>query len=243
MFQTQIAHFTLQGPNRETNQDSMLAGRWVGGSLLAAVADGVGGHPGGDIASKAAVGVLGIGAPFVDDVGQPDFQAMFMTACSAIARQTAQDPAYAGMATTLSVCVIGGAGVRVGHVGDSRIYHLSGGDIRRVTKDQTVAQELADSAVITHAQAEHDFRANILSSVLSARADFELFEAAFDIAPGDRILLATDGVTKVLTEDMIRGIANEADGGDALVHAMRTAIEISGSADDATAICIEISAT
>ncbi|MEQ8665195.1 MAG: serine/threonine-protein phosphatase [Rhodospirillales bacterium] len=239
---TDIAHFTLKGPNRETNQDSMLAGRRIGDTLLVAVADGVGGQPGGDVASKSAVGVLGIGTPFVDSRGNPDFQAMFITACNAIARQASLMPENATMATTLSVCVIDGTRARVGHAGDSRIYHLAGGELRRVTRDQTVAQELADAAVITQAMVERDFRSNILNSVLSARGDFELFETTFDVAPGDRVLLATDGVTKVLCEDTIRDLVRDAPSIADLARALESAIRTNGLADDATAVCVGITA-
>lgn len=173
---------------RHSNQDRVLQPLAVGEHTLVAIADGVGGGPGGDVAAETALASLRAGAELELPVA-----ALFEAAAEAIAAAAAR-PALAGMATTLSLVVIEPGTLQIGHVGDTRIHLIRGGELTLLSEDQTLAAELARRGMIDAEEAEHDPRRNVLTSALGGGGGYTLQTASVPSAPGDRILLTTDGL-------------------------------------------------
>lgn len=190
------------GAHRAQNQDS--AGCSTG---YAFVADGVGGNAGGDVASWTVTHRLmstlrtAPTARFADD----ELRTALAVANADLALRTRREPDLTGMATTFSGVFCGTDGVRVLHVGDSRGYLLRDGAGRRVTHDDSFVQLLVDSGMLDPAEAAHHPRRNVILHCLSGdvadAAHVTLLQV--DARPGDRWLLATDGLTDYVPEEEV----------------------------------------
>lgn len=188
------------GNHRRSNQDS--AGCT---DAVAVVADGVGGHVGGDVASWTVVRRFLADLTAVDDVRTATISDLcdYVSAANAeLARRSERDPSLAGMGTTFTAVVCGEATVRLLHIGDSRAYLLRDGTGRRVSRDHSLVQLLLDSGEIEPSQAaDHPNRNVILRSLTGSAEDppgLQLREIA--ARPGDRWLLASDGLTDHVDE-------------------------------------------
>ncbi|PWJ55742.1 protein phosphatase [Quadrisphaera granulorum] len=185
---------------RASNQDSGFAG-----ARFIVVADGMGGHAGGDVASATAVAELmglddeahGAEAPqrLADAVAR---------AQTALLRRVAAEPALAGMGTTVTALLRAGERLVLAHLGDSRAYLLRDGALAQVTRDHTFVQRLVDEGRITAAEAEHHPQRNVILRVLgdvqsSPDPDLSVQEAHV----GDRWLLCSDGLPRVVSDETI----------------------------------------
>lgn len=187
--------------SRASNQDRVLLPRLASnGKFVAAIADGVGGAHGGDVAAQIAVDFLN------DHAGTGEsFERLFALIVDELRSEARKNTALDRMSTTLSAVSYSDAKIQVAHVGDCRIYHIRGSGLNTLTRDQTEVAELLRRGVISKSQARRYPRKNVLFSSLSARGDFELFEATAEIARGDRIILLTDGAyRKISKKDMVQ---------------------------------------
>ena len=172
---------------------------------LLVVADGMGGHQAGEVASRLAADTVSE-AYFhsADSTGiEKALEKAFRTANEKIFSLSASDPSYRGMGTTCTAIAIVGSQVFFGHAGDSRAYLLSGGVIRQVTEDHTYVQELVRAGEITGEEAAQHPKRNILTNAMgtkpSLRVDTGLFPQGFGFQ--DRILLCSDGLYDYLPDD------------------------------------------
>lgn len=237
MTNADVSNFSIKGPDRAENQDAIIGGLQVAGGVLFAVADGLGGQPAGDVASKAALVGLGLGLGIAR---KPDFKAGFKQAVTAIEEKTTAQPGTKGMATTISAVFIKDSRAHVGHVGDSRVYHIHRGHIEQITKDQTRAQQMVDACEMTPAEAQHDERRHMLYSVVSARGKYELEVDHFTVEPGDRILLVTDGVYELIDEAGLLELSDCSVEAQNMTEAAYLRINARGPVDDATVVCVDI---
>ncbi|MFN8583432.1 MAG: protein phosphatase 2C domain-containing protein [Gemmatimonadaceae bacterium] len=191
-----------------------------GGRLatIGMVADGVGGGRGGEEASRAAVQAL---ADYVTNMTQciytadPNIADQFVGVLQDAARRThevvvqraRETPALAGMATTLTLCIGVWPVLYVLHVGDSRCYQLVDGALSQLTKDQTLAQQLVDSGVLSQADAARTRLAHVLSSAIGGEAT--PLVTVHPIRPGAVTMLCTDGLTKHVSDARIRARLTE----------------------------------
>ena len=231
---------------REENQDVAMAlvldspSPSTGGEdFLLIVADGMGGEPAGDVASRIAADTLRdtLSVMPQGDLGQALKQA-YRKANDAIIEAGHAEPSYAGMGTTLTSALLHGRYATVANVGDSRAYLLRGAGLTQVTQDHTLVQEEAAKGRITAEAARRDPRRNILThSVGSAEKLDSKLPNIFELTllPGDRLLLCSDGLHDVLDEvDMQRLLLAE----DPAVAA-RSLVALAkerGTRDNATAV-------
>lgn len=212
---------SVTGAHRATNQDSAAAGPG-----FALVADGVGGHAGGDVASRAAAravtaAVAGTDVAACDDDG---LRGLVVQANAAVAER-GTDPRLAGLATTFTGLFVGPQDLRVAHVGDSRAYLVHGGEGRRVTHDDSYVQLLVDAGSLPPEDAWwHPQRNLLLHSLAGVPEDVEhLWLLHVDATPGDRWLLCSDGLTDYVPEDAVlatlAAAADVEDAADALIAA------------------------
>ena len=185
---------------REGNEDSGYAG-----PRLLAVADGMGGHAAGEVASSVTIEEL-VNVESVGTDGDP-LEALedAVTAANARIREmVAQDPARQGMGTTLTALFWNGQALALAHIGDSRAYLLRDGEMRLITHDHTFVQTLVDEGRITADEASvHPARSMILRT-LQGDADPELDLELIEVRGGDRILVCSDGLSGIVRDDTLR---------------------------------------
>ena len=198
VFQGSSAAISHTGKVRSNNQDSGYAG-----SNLFVVADGMGGHAGGDVASSLAIARLErLDQPY-DSTGSAEKalrDAISATAVELI--DTVQvRPELAGMGTTVSAMIMVDDYAVIAHIGDSRIYLYRDGALTQITTDHTFVQRLVDSGRITPEEARYHPRRSVLMRVLGDMdADPEIDTFIMPTQPGDRWLLCSDGLSGVVDD-------------------------------------------
>lgn len=230
-------YFSKQGKNK-LNQDSILQVKSENEIYLFAIADGMGGEKGGNIASNYSLNIV---QELFNDNNQISMKDLFKFTSEKLNRLAEILPEYSNMATTLTVCIIKDNIAYIGHVGDCRIYHLRDKGIMSRTKDQTEVQKLLDDKILTKSLAKNYHRKNILLSLLSTSVNYNLQEDTFDIMKGDRILLLSDGVYNVLKNKIyIRDLSIESLTINILLYKIKEAIEKEKIIDDYSCIGVEI---
>jgi PPM family protein phosphatase len=186
------------GLHREDNEDSAYAG-----ARLLAVADGMGGHAGGEVASAAVIEAL---QPLDTQVPAGELLSALdhavRRASSALRDRVRDDPSLRGMGTTLTALLWSGSQLGLVHIGDSRAYLVRDGEVFQITHDHTVVQALLDEGKITAGEAASHPQRSLLLRALgdgSSEPDLQLREAR----PGDRYLLCSDGLHEVAAADAI----------------------------------------
>ena len=178
---------------RSNNQDSGFAG-----PNLLVVADGMGGHAGGDVASSIAVATL---APlnedsFGSDDAVDELERALVEAREALVARTAAEPDLAGMGTTVTAIMRSGSKLAMAHMGDSRAYLLRDGELTQVTTDHTFVQHLVDTGKITAEEAEvHPQRSVVMRVLCDFGLDLRPDVSVREGRPGDRWLLCSDGLS------------------------------------------------
>lgn len=189
------------GPKRKRNEDRSLVRELDGGGLLAAVADGMGGSAGGDVAAQIAVDTLGV-LNLSGDTIEKSLVAAITEAGQAITKHAAKTPKLEGMGTTTTAAVVIGSKAYWAHVGDSRLYHLRGGILRQVSVDHSFLQTFLDDGSMTPEEAaKHPFR-HVLDQCVGC-SECAPDSGVLELLPGDVLLLATDGLHKVLSDKAI----------------------------------------
>jgi PPM family protein phosphatase len=222
------------GRVRKDNQDSGFAS-----PNLLVVADGVGGAARGDVASSTAVQALRrLDGPPPQDLLEALAGAVHR-AHDRIAELVEQNPEFDGTSTTVTAALFDGRQIGVAHVGDSRGYLLRDGTLSQLTKDHTFVQSLIDEGRITEDEARnHPHRNLILRAVDGVHdTDPDLFEV--ELAPGDRLLLCSDGASGVLPRDRLTDILSTGSVDYAAVELVRASLE-AGSSDNVTCVVADV---
>jgi PPM family protein phosphatase len=192
------------GKHRSSNQDSGYAGY-----QLFFVADGMGGHAGGDIASAIASQRVALTDSKYDTIEEAiaSLKTGVLEANSMLAATVGDHPELEGMGTTFSGMLIHQNQVITAHIGDSRIYRARGGEVTMITTDHTFVQKLVDMGRITPEEALVHPRRSVLMRVLGdVSADPEIDIAIHDCLPGDRWMLCSDGLTGAVPEGVMNRI-------------------------------------
>jgi serine/threonine protein phosphatase PrpC len=194
-----------RGRMREGNEDSFLAS-----GSLAAVADGMGGHLAGEVASAAATEQLRSledGAAWRGERSPADALRWAVTEANRHIREMASgDKSLEGMGTTITAVLADGDVIHLAHVGDSRAYLLRKGELSQLTEDHTLVQELVKQGKLRPEDAKRHPQGSIITRALGVEADVQVDTATFKIVPGDRLLLCTDGLTGVVDQATIRNV-------------------------------------
>lgn len=223
-----IDSFSFPGRNKP-NQDALFAKRYGKDCLALGIADGMGGKPGGNFASKIALQTI---ETQLDNNPEISIDEIFSQVKKSLVTESISFPAYGEMATTLSICLIKGEEVIVGHVGDCRIYQLRGNGIATRTTDQTEVQRLLDDGILPRHMAKDYPRRNILLSVMNATLEYTLQTNTFRIKPGDNIVLMSDGAYSLLSKSEIRDLCAQSDTTEAFKSSMLELIRSRPIKDD-----------
>ena len=222
------------GRVRTNNEDSAFAGR-----RLAAVADGIGGLPAGELASRIAITAL---APLEDiDSSDPliDLRGAIQAANRSISDIADADPATEGMGTTVTALPLAPTGLGLVHVGDSRAYLLRAGRLEQVTKDDTFVQSLVDEGVLSQADARVHPRRSLVTQAVQGHefiATYELLTAR----SGDRFLLCSDGLSDVVDDDEISAILAEHPDPYGCAASLVSAALAAGGPDNITVVVADV---
>lgn len=236
------------GRIRKNNEDAFLCEPALG---LYAVADGMGGHAGGEVASAMAMQSLRKSLAAVPDAGflaAPtlanrrvvlDFlRKAVLDANAEIFARAQSDPALRGMGCTLDVALVRGRSLFFAHVGDSRIYGLLGGTLYQLTEDHTFGQTLLSGGAMTVEEVQRHPQRNLLMRALGVYPKVDVDTAYLDIAPGDVFLLCSDGVHGLIdTAQIASALSKHAQ------FASRTLIDAAldaGGRDNATAVVLQV---
>ncbi|HEU4807742.1 MAG TPA: Stp1/IreP family PP2C-type Ser/Thr phosphatase, partial [Homoserinimonas sp.] len=225
------------GKIRANNQDSGYAG-----SNLFVVADGMGGHAGGDVASAIAIKrVVEVDKSFASPHdAEFALQSALLAANSLIAETVFEHPELTGMGTTVSAILRLDGKLAVAHIGDSRIYRFRSGRLEQITADHTFVQRLVDSGRITAEEAAVHPRRSVLMRVLGdVDASPEIDTAVIDTLPGDRWLLCSDGLSSYVSDDKITtALKSIADPDAAAGRLVKDALD-QGAPDNVTVVIVD----
>ena len=224
-----------RGLVRDRNEDAFLRLEDAG---VFAVADGMGGHPAGDVASRVAVDEVRSAIPAgLRDAGWA--AESVRNANRAILDRASREHAESGMGTTLSVLSIEPAGtVSIAHVGDTRVYLWRDGALRRLTRDATALQDAIEAGEVDPSRETGHPLGSMLTRVLGLDADVDPDEHTLDAAPGDLFLLCSDGICGVLDDAAIAEVLRgHPDPGEALAELVDRVTE-RGAPDNATGISV-----
>jgi len=224
------------GMVRAKNDDSAYAGKY-----LAVVADGMGGHAGGDVASASTVlDLVHLDRDGYNDDAGTHLADEIQTANSLLSELVHVNPKLAGMGTTVTALLLSEGRLAYAHIGDSRAYRLKDGIFEQMSTDHTFVQRMIDEGRMTPAEAEVHPHKNVLMRVLGdVDASPELDLKYFDAAVGERWLLCSDGLNFVrpeIVEEVVRHSRNLADCADTLIDLTLAA----GSPDNVTVVVFEV---
>lgn len=227
-----VAYSTDVGRVRDGNEDSLLVDEHLG---LFAVADGMGGHQGGEVASSTAIEALRAAVA----AGQRVDLAI-VSANGAVLKRASGDPRLTGMGTTLTAMhPLGGSRLLIGHVGDSRAYLLRRGNLERLTEDHSLVEELVREGRITREQADVHPQRNIVTRALGMEhVDVDVLP--IEVETGDRLLICSDGLTTMVRE---REVARLLGGDDDVQHIADRLVDEAvknGGEDNVTVVVIDV---
>jgi protein phosphatase len=218
------------GRVRERNEDSILVE-----PPLFVVADGMGGHRGGQVASRVALETI---ERLVAE-GRGSLPDHVRGANRAVWDRSVEDERLSGMGTTLTATRVDGAIALIAHVGDSRAYLLRDGELRQLTEDHTLVARMVKSGEITEAEAEVHPHKNVLTRALGTDEQVEVDEDTIALQDGDRLLLCSDGLTGMVTEDQIQAILENSEQPQQAADRLVKAANRAGGIDNISVVVLE----
>lgn len=217
---------------RERNEDGYLVQ-----DPLFVVADGMGGHRGGEVASKVALDSLAAAKPDTDGDALVDG---VRAANRAVHERAESDPQLSGMGTTLTAILAGAGVVHLAHVGDSRAYLLREGELRQVSEDHTVVEQLIQEGRLTPEEAEIHPHRSILTRALGVEEEVEVSAQTLRVEVGDRLLLCSDGLTTMVGQEEIADVLSKEKDPQKAADALVAAANEAGGVDNTTAIVVDV---
>ena len=238
-----------KGLVRKRNEDNHFVGQWLFRDekvYLWIVADGMGGHQAGDVASAMAINILvnHFEAVLRGQQGVPDFERAMtegiQQANADVFAMASRREDLAGMGTTLTAAFYYGANLVTGHIGDSRAYLLDGKDPRQITADHSLVAEMVKSGDLTAEEAEDHPHRNIITRALGTEDSVVVEVSTHQVSSGDWLLLCSDGLTDMVSKEEIAQIIHsqpsERDPANRLVSLAKER----GGHDNVTVILVQI---
>ena len=242
---------TDPGPVRENNEDNLLVDVDNG---LFVVADGMGGHASGEVASSIAVETvqdvllnahdpdetrLDRQALDEDDAIRERLRYAMNQASVRIRRVALDNPVHSGMGTTLTVLLLEEETAHFGHVGDSRLYLYRGDRIKRLTRDHTVVQQEIDAGRLTPELARIVPHKNILTQSVGYHGPVEPDTSTRPVMPGDVFVLCSDGLTDPLDDEALASICRDTPFEDLAEELVQQALQ-NGTEDNVTVVVVRV---
>jgi PPM family protein phosphatase len=228
------AHRTDTGRQRGANEDAYFAR-----APVFAVADGMGGAQAGEVASRIAAEAF---EPGNEGEVAPEayLRAVAESANARIHELAQRDSSHSGMGTTLTAALVNDDEISLAHVGDSRAYVYRDGELRRLTSDHSLVEELRRQGRLTEQQAEEHPQRSIITRALGPEDDVEVDTMTYPVRPGDVILLCSDGLTTMVPEERIAEILDAAPNLDAAVSRLVREANEAGGRDNITVVALRL---
>ncbi|HEU4642160.1 MAG TPA: Stp1/IreP family PP2C-type Ser/Thr phosphatase [Gemmatimonadaceae bacterium] len=238
----EVGQGTNTGMIRSGNEDSYFSDPEHG---LFVVADGMGGHAAGEVASDMAVRILAdelrvVGEITDEGAAGERVQRSLKHANLAIYQRTLTEIDKQGMGTTASVLILRGGRYLIGQVGDSRIYLLRDGQLRQLTKDHSYVQEQVDAGVLTPEQARYHPYSNVITRCVGAGQDVEPDLYQGEVHRGDTFLVASDGLTGMVDDRRLQQLLMARASAQRIVEALISEANGRGGLDNITAIVVRV---
>lgn len=237
---------TDTGKIRQHNEDDAGIFKGKDEFILAVVADGMGGHLAGDVASKMAVKAMGEKwneaetIPTAPSDCEKWLIEQILSVNSKIYDHAQAHEECQGMGTTIVCALFTGKTVSVAHIGDSRCYFLQDGDFVQVTEDHSLVNELVRTGEISREDAEHHPRKNVLTKALGTDQSVSIDTRSFDIEPGDKLLLCSDGLTNKVEGTELKDILQSDSAPQEKVNLLVDKANQNGGEDNITAVLLEL---
>jgi len=231
------------GMIRSGNEDNYAVNA-NGDRGLFVVADGMGGHAAGEVASEMAVQTLERELAGIKDLTESGTAERVMEALR-LANRTIHDRTLTevdkqGMGTTASVLLVAGGRYMIGQVGDSRVYLLRDGGLHQLTKDHSYVQEQVDAGFLTPEQARYHPYSNVITRCVGASPDVQPDIYQGDVRLGDLFLVASDGLTGMVDDRRLQMLLMSRAEPDRKVHALISEANGRGGLDNITAIVVQV---
>ena len=246
----ETASLTDLGRQRSNNEDSYLYWEpdcdeeFLRKGRLAVIADGMGGYEGGQEASRLAVETV---RQVYDHAFSADPQATLLEALESahqsIQRYAFEHPQFYGMGTTCTALAIVGRQLHFAHVGDSRLYHIRGETVSRLTRDHSYVGRLVESGIVRSEDAESHPQRHILTAALGSGRNVvpHAPDGPFLLEAGDRLVLCTDGLWGLVGDQELASIVKSAPPNEACFRLVKMALE-RGGPDNITVSVLRVSA-
>ncbi|AFI28259.1 MULTISPECIES: protein-serine/threonine phosphatase PrpC [Bacillus] len=237
---------TDTGKIRQHNEDDAGIFKGKDEFVLAVVADGMGGHLAGDVASKMAVKAMGEKWNEAETIPQAPSECekwlieQILSVNSKIYDHAQAHEECQGMGTTIVCALFTGKTVSVAHIGDSRCYLLQDDDFIQVTEDHSLVNELVRTGEISREDAEHHPRKNVLTKALGTDQSVSIDTRSFDIEPGDKLLLCSDGLTNKVEGTELKDILQSDSAPQEKVNLLVDKANQNGGEDNITAVLLEL---
>lgn len=225
------------GRVRKGNEDSYLMDEPLFG-----IADGMGGHAAGEVASSTAVEALSSGAARVNPEDPESLVALIKEANRAIFEKATKDDSLHGMGTTCTLVLIDASKVHLAHVGDSRAYLLRDDDLSRLSEDHTLVGRMVREGQLTEEEAAKHPQRSMITRSLGIDPDVRVDLRSFDVRDGDRIMLCSDGLTSMVDEDTIKRVLQQKKGLQAAADELVDLANEAGGEDNITVVVLDLSA-
>jgi PPM family protein phosphatase len=226
---------TDTGRRRRRNEDAFVLA-----PPLFAVADGMGGAQAGEVASKLAAAALEDTDPG-RLTGPERVASLIQEANRRVHERSSSDPSTSGMGTTMTVALVEGEGVVIGHVGDSRAYLVRDGRIEQITEDHSLVNELLKSGRLSAHEAETHPQRSVITRAVGTDPDVDVDSFTIDAREGDVFLICSDGLTDMVADERIlETVERYGDDLDRMTKQLVAAANRGGGEDNITVVAFSI---
>ncbi len=230
------------GKARDRNEDS-----YYGGDHVFAVADGLGGHNAGDVASRLAIEPIASLDRRLENVADDRVADALadavLEANRAVYKRAQDDAKVRGMGTTLTAVAVSDGSAHLAHVGDSRCYLMRNGGFSQLSSDHTLVARMVQEGKLTPEQAEVHPQRSILTRALGAEPEVDVDSLEITLVPGDRLLLCSDGLSSVIGEERIRELLAGSEDLDRACRLLIDEANAKGGPDNITVVVVEMTGT
>lgn len=236
----EVSSATSVGCIRPLNEDAFFVSEPGSGAVLAIVADGMGGHNAGEIASGEAVGI--IQKDVLGKTGESKKEILKKAVADAnreIYAMSIRKKKLSGMGTTITACLAEENTVTAVQVGDSRLYLIRGDSITQITKDHSLVEMLIDSGSITKEEAKHHPQRNVITRAVGTDQTVESDVYEFPTEPEDIVLLCSDGLVNMVDDEKILSVIKNEETLSGAANALVLEAERAGGTDNITVILIK----